>query len=70
MGKDGCSVSATISKRGPRTLWGGDMESETHGGDLARDRSLREVRRGTILSTMRLDDSTKKVGQRETRCRI
>ena len=46
------------------------MESETHGGDLARDRSLREVRRGTILSTMRLDDSTKKVGQREKRCRI
>ena len=30
MGKGGCSVSATISKRGPRTPWGGDMESETH----------------------------------------
>ena len=37
---------------------------------LARDRSLREVRMGTIFSTMRLDDSTKRVVQREKRCRI
>lgn len=30
MGKDGCSVSATIEVKEAWTLWGGDMESETH----------------------------------------
>lgn len=37
------------------------------GWDLAGVRTLREVRMGTIFSTMRLDDSTKKVVQRKKR---